>query len=616
MQRNTLAVLRVALFNAGLFTLPVQAQDIPLLDEIVVTATRIPTSLDRIDRDVTVIKREEIEAAGQTTLVELLRGTPGIEINQIGGAGAASSVFLRGANAQHTLVLVDGVRMNSPTLGIARLEHLPVQLIERIEVVRGPMSHLYGSDAIGGVIQIFTRKGEGKPRLSGALGLGAYDRKEADIALTGAGERWRYAWAAGISDQAGFSAKKQPAYQDKDGYRNEHLSFNLEFDATSAHQLGLHGMHSKGESQFDDGATAFDSRANARTGNLGVNLKSTLSADWASELRADFAHEKVETQGYFDASPWGPGSTYASRIDMDQWQYAWQLDGRTSLGAVQALLERLEWDVGGDVGYTVDRRTRNAVLLGWRRDVGAHGFQASLRRDDDSQFGAHDTGMASYALAFSPHWRGSIAYATAFRAPSFDDLYWPGAGNPALQPERGRNLEAGLRYTATGRQFGAFVYRNKVQDLIQWAPTGVGGNWQPSNIARADMRGLTLSWQQTLGNYGLRASLDLQDPEDASTGKQLILRSRQHANLGVDYAAGGWNWAADWLLQGERYNDAANTVRLSGYGLLHLSAARELSRDWSLLARLENALDQDYERSSGYNTPGRNLFVSLRYQPK
>jgi vitamin B12 transporter len=207
---------------------------------------------------------------------------------------------------------------------------------------------------------------------------------------------------------------------------------------------------------------------------------------------------------------------------MDQWQYAWQLDGQTRLGAVQALLERLEWEVGGDVGYLEDQ----------------------------------------------------------------------------------------------DRQFGLNIYRNKVQDLIQWAPTGASGNWQPSNIARADLRGLGLSWRQSLGNFGIKASLDWQNPEDTVTGKRLILRSREHASLGLDHALGDWTWSADWQLQGERYNDAENTVRLGGYGLLHLSAAHELTREWSVQARLENALDKDYERSSGYNTPGRNLFVSLRYQPR
>lgn len=611
MQRNTLAVL-----IAGLFTLPVQAQDNPLLDEIVVTATRTPQSLARIASDVSILKRADIEKAGQTTLVELLRTMPSVEINQIGGAGAASTLFLRGANAQHTLVLVDGVRMTSATLGIARLEHIPLELVEQIEIVRGPMSHLYGSDAIGGVIQIFTRQGSGKPRLSAALGLGGYGKKNTDIGLTGSSPRWRYALAAGRSDQDGFSAKKSPNNQDKDGYRNDHISLKLDFAVNPSHSLGLHGMVSDAESQYDDGASAFDSRSKARIGKTGVSLKSQLGNNWSSALRADFAHEKIDTSGFIDPSPWGPGAPYSSRIEMDQWQYAWQLDGSTRLGAIQTLIERLEWDVGGDVGYSINQRSRDALMLGWRHEIGKHGFQASLRRDDDSQFGAHNTGMASYTLAFLPKWRASIAYATAFRAPSFDDLFWPGSGNPALEPEQARNLEAGVRFHEKNRQFTAFIYRNKVQDLIQWAPTGPSGNWQPSNVASADLRGLSLSWQQTLGDFGLRTSIDLQTPEDATTGKQLILRSRKHANLGLDHTYGAWKWSADWSLQGERYNDAANNVRLGGYGLLHLSAAHELTRDWQMQARLENALDKDYERSVGYNTPGRNLFVGIRYQPR
>jgi len=611
MQRNTLAAL-----IAGLFTLPVQAQELPLLDEIVVTATRLPQSLTRIASDVTVLRREEIEAAGQTSLVELIRGIPGVEVNQIGGAGAVSSVFLRGANSQHTLVLVDGVRMTSATLGSTRLEHLPLELVERIEVVRGPMSHLYGSDAMGGVIQIFTRQGGGEARVVGVVGLGGYGRNSVDVALTGSGSRWRYALAAGRNEQDGFSAKKEPSYQDNDGYRNNHLALKLDFAATPAHRLGLHGMLSDGETQYDDGAAAFDSLSKARIGNLGVNLKSDLGEHWTSELRADFAHEKVRTSGYFDPSPWGPGSPYSSQIAMDQWQYAWQFDGNTRLGAIQALVERLEWDVDGDAGYSVTRRTRNALMLGWRRDVGTHGFQVNMRRDDDAQFGAHDTGMASYSMAFSPLWRGSISYATSFRAPSFDDLYWPGSGNSALDPERARNLEAGIRFQDKARQISAFVYRNDVQDLIQWAPTGPSGNWQPANVASAHLRGLTLSWRETLRHYGLRASVDLQNPEDAATGNLLILRARSHANLGLEHSTGAWKWAADWQLEGARYNDAANTVRLAGHGLLHLSAARELRRDWLLQARLENALDKEYERSSGYNTSGRNLFVALRYQPR
>lgn len=606
----------LAALLAGLSVLPAQAQTTPMLDAIVVTATRMPQPARHVVGDVSVLARADIERAGQRTLVELLSTLPGVEINQIGGAGATSTLFLRGANSQHTLILVDGVRMNSATLGIARLEHLPLELVERIEVVRGPMSPLYGSDAIGGVIQIFTRRGGGAPRLSGAVGMGGYGRRSVDVSLTGGADTVRYALAAGHGEQDGFSARQPPNYPDRDGYRNDRMSLNLELDIGPLHTVALHGMASDGRAQFDDGRTAYDSRSKVRLGNVGLSLTSRLGTHWTSRLNVGFAHEKAVTRGYSDPPLGGAGAPYGSEVGMDQWQYGWQLDGRTALGAPQLLIERLEWEVGGDVGYTVRRRHRDALMLGWRHESGAHAWQASLRRDDDSQFGMYDTGAARYAYALTPAWRASMAYGEAYRAPSFDDLYWPGAGNPSLRPERSRNFEAGLRFDDGDRQISVFAYRNRVHDLIQWAPTGLGGAWQPSNVARADLRGVTLSGRQALGNLALRASVDLQRPEDAGTGRQLMLRARQHASLGIDHTFGPWQWSADWQLQGKRYNDAANTVRLAGYGLLHLTVRRELARDWQLLARLENALDQDYERSAGYNTPGRNLFVSLRYQPR
>lgn len=604
----------LAAFVAGLCAMPASAQaqteQPPLLGEIIVTASRTPQPLAKVFSDVSVLERADIEQSGQATLVAWLQSLPGVEINQTGGAGSTSSVFLRGANSQHTLVLVDGVRMTSATLGSARLEHIPLELVERIEVVRGPMSHLYGSDAIGGVIQIFTRRAEGARGLSASAGAGGYGRKTLDAALSGQSGAWRYVLAAGHGEQNGFSAKKLPNYPDRDGYDNDHLSFNLELAVNPVHTLRLHGMAVDGKSQFDDDATPFDSRSHARTGNGGLMLASKLNERWTSTLRADYAHEQVRTQGQ---SVWG---SYASRIAMNQWQYAWQLDGRTGMGDVQTLVERLEQDVGGDVGYTVSNRTRDAALLGWRREVGAHGFQASVRHDDDSQFGGKTTGAAGYSLEFAPAWRASLSYGTAYRAPAFDDLYWPGSGNPALTPEQARNLEVGLKFQAGERRFGAFVYKNDVKGLIQWAPTGPGGAWQPSNVARARLQGISLNGQERMGNRVFRASLDLQSPEDSATGHLLILRARQHAALGLDYDQGPWRWSADAVVQGERYNDAANTVRLGAYGLLHLSAAYRLHKDWLMQARLENALDKRYAISSGYNTPGRNLFVTVRYEPR
>ncbi|MFA5082560.1 MAG: TonB-dependent receptor, partial [Hydrogenophilaceae bacterium] len=557
------------------------------LDEIVVTATRMPQKQNEVAGDVNVLTRADIDRAGQATLAELLRTLPGVEIVQNGGAGAVTSVFLRGASSGHTLILVDGVRMTSATLGSARLEHIPVGLIERIEVVRGPMSHLYGSEAIGGVIQIFTRKADGEPRLTASLGVGAYGHRSAEASVGGSAGDWRYVLAAGHDRQDGFSAKPA-AYADQDGYRNNHASLRTEYDLSADHQLDFHGFLSDGLSHFDDGVTPYDSHSDARLVNLGVGLVSRLGEHWDSTLRVDRATEDVKTQGYSDPLPWFAGGPYASRIGMAQWQYGWQLDGRTGLGDVQLLAERLDQDISGDVGYTRDQRSRDALGVTWRKQVGGHGFSASLRRDDDSQFGGHDTGAFAYSLRFASAWHASLSWGTAFKAPGFDDLYWPGAGNPDLRPETSENREIGLKYDSSRRAASAIVYRNDVTDLIQWAPNS-SGDWLPANVASARLQGLSLAWIERLGAWSLRASLDLQSPENADTGKRLILRSRRHGSVAAEYAAGPWRLSAELVGQGVRYNDADNTVRLDAYTLVNLTAGYALTPAWRLDARLDNA---------------------------
>lgn len=585
------------------------------LDDIVVTATRVAQPPAEVAADISVLTRADIERAGQSTLAELLSTLPGAEIVQNGGAGTAASVFLRGASGGHTLVLVDGVRMTSATLGSARLEHIPLALVDRVEIVRGPMSHLYGSEAIGGVIQIFTRRGHGAPHLTATLGLGSYGHRSADAAVSGHTGAWRYALAAGHDQQDGFSARPA-AYADRDGYRNEHVSLQTEYALNAAHSLNLHGFASAGHSHYDDGFTPYDSRSTARLGTLGIGLKSRLGTAWDSTLRLDRATEKVKTNGYSDPFlPWFDGGPYSSHIGMEQWQYGWQLDGHSAWGDPQLVLERLEQDVSGDVAYSRDHRDRNALGLSWRKRVGAHGFSVSLRRDDDSQFGDHDTGALGYSLLLAPGWRGNLAWGTAFKAPSFDDLYWPGAGNPDLKPESARNREIGLKYESAGRGVSAVAYRNDVDDLIQWAPSA-SGDWRPANVASARLQGLSLTWRERLGAWTLRASLDLQNPEDAATGKRLILRSRRHGALAAEYASGPWQLAGELIGQGDRYNDAGNSLHLAGYGLVNLTAAYTLTPEWRLEGRLDNVLDHDYERAAGYATPGRNLFVRLRYAPQ
>ncbi len=612
MQRKPLAVATGLLFVA--IAAPTRADTLPLLDQIVVTASRLPERRAEVAGDVSVLTRADIERAGQATLTELLATLPGVEITRNGGAGAVTSVFLRGANRNHSLVLVDGVRMTSASLGSARLEHLPLELVERIEVVRGPMSTLYGSEAIGGVIQIFTRRGGGAPRAHVRAGLGGLGLATLDAGLTGGADGLRYALSVGHAEQDGQSASNPDAgpwtyNPDKDGYRNRRAALSLEYDLDARHVLSLRGLASDGLSQFDDGlgfsGETVDSRARARLGNAGVGLTSRLGADWTSSLRADYAYENVRTHG----------NGYASHITLDQWQLGWQLDGRTAPGDWVLLLERLDQKVGGDVGYARDRRERDAILLGWRRDFGRHRLHANARHDDDSQFGGHATGGFGYGLRLTPAWRAELAWGSAYRAPAFDDLYWPGGGNPELRPETARNLEAAVKHQAGDRLVSATVYRNRVEDLIQWAP-GPGGNWRPDNIAHADLRGLTLAWRDRLGDFDARASVDFQRAEDADTGQHLPLRARRHASLGLDWRAGAWTLSADLVARDARYADAGNSQRLPGHVVIDLGARYRIDRDWSIDARLANALDVDYQLARGYDAPGRNLFVAVAYAPR
>ncbi|NWG88018.1 MAG: TonB-dependent receptor [Hydrogenophilaceae bacterium] len=612
------------LIALAVFGLPLAAfaADEPMLGEIIVTAARLPQSIDRVLNDVTVINREDIDRSGQASLTELMQTLPGVEITQSGGIGSVSSVFLRGGNGGHALVLVDGVRVTSATLGSTRLEHIPLGLVERIEVVRGPMSHLYGSEAISGVIQIFTRRPTEKPQYGAAVGIGSYGREDVAAYAGGVNENgWRYSLAGSYKQLDGFNAKKGD-YPDRDGYRSHSASFHLERDVTAGHTLMAQGMATQARTQFDNGVTPFDNHSDVQMGNVGVGLKSQIGGSWSSTLRVNLANEDIKSYRYLDAGWWGPGGPSNSHITMNQREYGWQLDGQAGLGDLQLLAERIEQEVGGDVGYDKKLRSRNALMLGWRRELGRHDLAVNVRRDEDSQFGGENTGVASYGYRLNDAWRAVAAYGTAFKAPSFDDLYWPGQGNPNLRPETSRNLELGLRYRQGGREFGATAYENKVRDLIQWADSGVDldgdgwTDWLPSNVAAARLRGLTLTWRERLGSFALRANLDIQNPENTDTGKLLLLRSRHHGSMGVDWVGGAWTASADLIGQGKRYSDQGNTEKLSGYWLLNLGLGYQLAQEWKIEARLANAFDRDYELAEGYNTPGRNIFVQLRYVPR
>ncbi|MDD5403520.1 MAG: TonB-dependent receptor [Sulfuricella sp.] len=616
MKRNIkLGLVSLALVNgAGADQLPVYP-----LNDIVVTATRTPQPIQNMVADMSVISAEDIRAAGQSTLAELLQTQPGVEISSNGGPGAATSIYLRGANAGHTLVLVDGMRIGSATTGATALENIPLDQIERIEILRGPASHLYGSDAIGGVIQIFTRSGKGAPAANFSAGVGNFNTQTLSAGYGGEFGDNRFNFQVGHEETDGISsyAPGNPGYQnqnqDKDGYRNTNLSVKLARTLAAGHEIGVDGFASQGRSHYDGITYAPDFTPLYTTdfyrdqtlSAFDVYSKNHINDRWQSLLRfgtgSDHSNEYSDVKDVFNT---------------DQNQFLWQNDIAVGPGTALLGVERVVQKVSGTTAYSVSSRTIQSWFAGYQAHAGKHSFQANLRNDDNSQFGSHDTGYLGYSYQLAPRWRVGAGLGSAFKAPNFNDLYWPDAGNPDLRPERSRNKEASLHYDGGIDHFSAVYFDNQVSDLIAWAPIAPNSwVWKPANVNQASLRGVSLSGSIAVGAYLLNANLTLQKPEDAATGKLLINRAEQHGSVKLSRDLGAWKLAGELVFSGERYSDAGNTLKMGGYGLVNVSAGYALDKEWSLQARVNNLFDRQYELAQGYGTPGVNVFMGVRYQP-
>ncbi|MEW5943827.1 MAG: TonB-dependent receptor [Pseudomonadota bacterium] len=594
-------------------------EEIPLYrgEEIVVTATRTPQPVSALLGDISVITAEEIARAGQSSLVELLQYQPGVEVTTSGGLGSASNVHLRGANSGHTLVLIDGVRVNSATLGSAALEAIPLAQIDRVEILRGPVSALYGADAIGGVIQIFTKEGSGKPRPNLSAGAGSYATRMVSGGIGGESGASRFSLQGGQIESDGFSATTNPANPaynpDKDGYRNTNFSGTLSHLVATGQEIGLTAFYSRGKTGIDrtTGGVFRDDYVEQRLSTLSVYSRNRLGSNWESQLRFGSAADDSHT---VTSSP--------SLFRTDQTQLSWQHDVTLRNGLVTAGLERLEQKVTSSAVFTQTRRAINSLFLGYQNRFGDHQLQANARHDDNSQFGSRNTGLLAYGYRFAPQWRASASAGTAFKAPTFNDLYYPldawgNRGNPSLQPERAINREIALHYESA-RQRGSLIYfNNRVADLIAWVENPPGSwTYVPFNVSQADLRGIELSWRGEIGGYELGANLTAQRPEDAATGKLLVNRATRHGSIKLNHASDSWSWGGELLFSGERYNDTGNTQKMGGYGIVNLTAGYALTKELTLRGRINNIFDKHYELVRDFNTPGANLFVSLHYQPR
>lgn len=588
-------------------------EQLAALDPVLITATRQEMRVSEQLSDVSVIERAEIDAAGQSTLEEVLSRQPGIEYAANGSFGGSSAIYVRGTNAGHVLLLIDGMRVGSATLGSVSWGRIPTSQIERIEIVRGPTSSLYGSDAIGGVIQVFTRQSDGPLSFHGEIGGGSYGTYSASGGFSGSQNGWRYALNAAAMSTDGFNSKPSTAIanNDRDGFWNNSLSGRLAYSFAKGHEAGVSFLHSDGENKYDGSGATADWRNRNSVTSLNAFVKNAITDRWTSTLNVGNSID--ESRDLMN------GATN-SNFRTDQQLYSWQNDLRTGFGNFLLGIERLEQKIDTSSIYTVMERTNNSLLAGWNIGYEAHRVQANLRRDDNSQFGEKATGSLAYGYRFSRNWRANIGYGTAFKAPTFNDLYfpvtcYPGYGcygsNPNLLPENSRNREAALHFETGQHHVSLTWYLNRVENLIVWTST-------PNNVGNARLEGFTLAYEGVVAGLNVQASYDYLDAKDADTGQRLARRAQNRAAAALGKSLGAWEWRIEQQISDDRidYPYGEPAKKLSGYALTNLYGAYRVAKDWSVFARINNLFDREYVLADTYATPGMNAFVGIRYSPK
>lgn len=586
-----------------------------VLGPVVVTAARGEQLLADTLGDVSVIDSDTLGAAGQSSLAEVLRREHGVEIVANGGPQNATSIFLRGASNAQTLVLLDGQRIGSATSAGASFNAIPASSIERIEIIRGAASSLYGADAIGGVINVITKKGATNVpfAVNGAIGAGSNNTRKTELGLSGNDGILSYGLQASHATSDGFSSRRRigSSYNpDDDGYTLDAINGNVGLTFKPGQKLEATFFHSYLHGQYDSRPRA-DDRAISRVEGLALTSTNQITDMWTSRLRYGETTDKSRDI-----------SSTTSVFNTRQQQLSWQNDLAFAAGQNLSIAAEHLNEVVSSSSYTAaapgSRRT-NSLTGVYRGDFGPHHAQLSLRHDDSSQYGGKTSGNVSYGYDISRAWQVTGAAGTGFRAPSFNELYFPGYGQAGVLPERSRNLEAGLRYRDGGTDAGVTVYRNKVRNLISsLTPCPVPGYafGCAYNVDRAVLEGVTLTAGQQFGATNLRASLDLQDPHDAKTGNQLARRAEQILRLDAEHRIGRALIGAELFASGRRFDNLANTTRLGGYTLLNLRVAYDITREIQAQVRWNNVANKDYELARGYSTPGSNVFVNLVYRPE
>ncbi len=618
-------LLASSLLLAG-FNIPLQAQETTqpnpdVLPEMVVTATRTETAKNQLSAASTVYTRIDIDRLQAKTFPDLIRGTTGIDMTQQGGFGQTTSIFMRGASSSHILVLIDGIKVGSVSSGSTAFEFIPLDQVERVEIIRGPQSSLYGSEAVGGVIQIFTRKGnqQEKPSVTLDAGGGTYDTLNASGTVSG---KWKNSWySAGAShmNTQGFSSRPlvpdpfggKPLDQpDHDGYYNTAVNARLGHRFSNNAEIEASFLRSEGKTEFDGtpDKTKFVTQVTALSGSIDI------LDNWRSTLRIG--------QSFDDNDQFASQSAFYSRFNSTRWNASWLNQIDLSDGHQLVLGSDYRFDEVSSIPSPFDSLQENS-----RYDVGVFGelhsqilekhfINTSIRWDKNEQFGNYVSGNIGLRSNWNPTISTFANFGNAFKAPAFNDLYWPNAGNPLLKPEESMSAEIGLAGNHKNLQWEVRAYHTNFDNLINWAPAPTQADpfrWIPSNVDKAEIQGIEAELSAQIMGWNGKLNMNILSPENQKSHKRLNRRADKTLSFDLSRSFGKIDVGAHILAQDHRFDDPSNTIKVAGYVTVDLRTAYHFNKNWLLSAKLNNLFDKQYQTVDAYNTPDRNFFVSIHY---
>ncbi|WP_295488708.1 TonB-dependent receptor [uncultured Pseudomonas sp.] len=595
------------------------------LADTLVSANRQVESRTSSSAANTVFTRSDIDRLQPSSVTDLLSRVPGVQVAPTGGRGSLPGIFIRGTKTAQSLVLVDGVRIANASSGDSGLQFLDVDQIERIEVLRGSRSAVYGSDAIGGVIQIFTRRASGpglQPRLR--LAAGSQQTFQRSLGLSGGNGQTRFNLGASLDETAGIDSTG-PSFAsdgDHDAYRNKSVNLSLSHVFNERFEAGLNLLDSRGRSEYDNPFGRFDPvtfdsfgqkpYTDFTVSSLGSYLDAQLSERWHSRLELGHSENRDRKRDTLSDG----GSVFNTYRD----QITWQND--LTLDAGHSLLLGGDWyqdRVHGSTRFDEDSRSNRALFLQHRYHGEAFSTELGVRRDQNQQFGGQTTWSGSLTVPLNADNDLLLSYSEGFRAPTFNDLYYPQYSNPDLSPERSRSYEVQWRsQLGAASQLEASLYRTDLRDAIVFGEGSI-----PRNVASARIDGAELALTQDWGPWRSQLGLAVIDPRDRDSGHTLARRARRTANLDLDRQFERFTLGGSWQAVSSSFDDESNRQRLGGYSLFGLRGSWAVSDTLKWEAKLDNLLDKRYSRALysydgstyGYREAGRTWLLSLTWTP-